>query len=379
MVEVKVPELSESVSEATLLDWDKAVGDTVREGDVLVEVETDKITMEVYAPCDGVLESIALQSGASVQGGDLLARIEPGAVADAPPAAESSAKSEAKKPIAMPSAKKIAEEQGIALSEVEGSGKGGRITKGDVLGAARGGAAGHVSVHRAEHRLPMSRARARIAERLLQSQQETATLTTFNEANMQAILDLRAAYKETFEKVHGVRLGIMSFFVKAAVSALKSFPVMNASVEGNDVVYHEYYDIGVAVAAERGLVVPVIRDADSLSMAEIERQIADYGGRAKTGALSLDEISGGTFTITNGGVFGSLLSTPIINPPQSAILGVHATAPRPVAEAGQVVIRPMCYLAVSYDHRIIDGSDAVRFLVAVKNALENPARILLGV
>ena len=224
----------------------------------------------------------------------------------------------------------------------------------------------------------MSRARARIAERLLQSQQETATLTTFNEANMQAILDLRAAYKEDFEKVHGVRLGIMSFFVKAAVAALKSFPVMNASVEGNDVVYHEYYDIGVAVAAERGLVVPVIRDADSLSMAEIERQIADYGGRAKTGALGLDEISGGTFTITNGGVFGSLLSTPIINPPQSAILGVHATAPRPVAEAGQVVIRPMCYLAVSYDHRIIDGSDAVRFLVAVKNALENPAEFCLA-
>ncbi len=380
MKEVKVPELSESVSEATLLEWQKKIGDTVRDGDVLVSVETDKIVMEVYTSCDGILKQIHKDAGVQVKSGELLASIDDKAViADAPaPAAEAkpaetklAAKSvAASAAVAMPSAKKVAAEQGVDLSSVSGSGKGGRITKGDVLAMAGGGR---------EHRVPMSKLRTRIAERLMESQNSTATLATFNEVNMQAILDLRAAYRDEFEKAHGIKLGFMSFFVKAAVAALQKYPIINASVDGSDIVYHEYYDIGVAVGTPRGLVVPIVRGADALPMADIEKNIADFGARAQTGALGLDEITGGTFSITNGGVFGSMLSTPIINPPQSAILGVHATKPRPVAENGQVVIRPMNYLALSYDHRIVDGREAVLFLVAIKNALENPARLLLGV
>lgn len=395
---VLVPELSESVSEAALLGWQKNPGDFVREGDVLVSVETDKIVMEVYAPCDGALKSVHKREGDQVAAGELLAEIDASAKApaEAPkPAEQASAKaaspppapaSEAAPasvapaaggaaPAAAPSAKKIAAERGVDLRTVQGSGRGGRITKGDVLSA--GGAGGASS--RAERREPMSKLRARIAERMLQSQRETASLTTFNEANMQAISDLRASLREDFEKAHGVRLGIMSFFVKAAASALLRHPVVNAAVDGGDIVYRDYCDIGVAVGTPRGLVVPILRNAESMSMAEIERQIADFGARAQSGALSLDEITGGTFSITNGGVFGSMLSTPILNPPQSAILGVHATRPRPVAENGEVVIRPMNYLALTYDHRIIDGRDAVLFLSSVKDALENPARMLLDV
>ena len=376
MKKVNVPELSESVSEAVLLEWQKAPGDTVQEGDVIVSVETDKIVMEIYAPCAGALKSIHKKAGEQVAAGDLLAEIDDSVVA---PAAVSDSKSapapapnspSATTATAMPSAKKIAAEQGVDLQQVAGSGKGGRITKGDVLAAAGGGR---------EHRVPMSKLRARIAERLMQSQNDTATLTTFNEVNMQAIMDLRADYRDDFEKAHGVKLGFMSFFVKAAVFALQRFPIINASVDGDDIIYHEYYDIGVAVGTPRGLVVPIVRAADLLTMGEIEATIADFGSRAQSGALTLEEITGGTFSITNGGVFGSMLSTPIINPPQSAILGVHATKPRPVAENGCVVIRPMNYLALSYDHRIIDGREAVLFLSAIKSALENPARMLLGV
>lgn len=382
MKKILVPELSESVSEANLLDWHAKAGDAVREGDVLVEIETDKITMEVYAACDGVLKKVHLEAGASVKGGDLLAEIEEGKVAAKPkPAAAEKAgaekappqKASAAKPAA-PSARKIAGEQGVDLSAVSGSGKGGRITKGDVLAAASAPLGA-----RSEQRAAMSRARQRIAERLMESQRGTATLTTFNEVNMQAVLDLRAAHRDEFEKKHGVKLGFMSFFIKAAVAGLREYPIINASVDGSDIVYHEYYDIGVAVAAARGLVVPIVRDADAHSMATIEKTIADFGQRAKSGALALEELSGGTFSITNGGVFGSMLSTPIINPPQSAILGIHATTPRPVAENGEVVIRPVCYVALSYDHRIIDGREAVLFLVAVKSALENPARLLLDI
>ena len=388
MKKILVPELSESVSEAVLLEWQKQPGAPVREGEVLTSVETDKIVLEVYAPCDGILKTAVKSAGDSVAAGDVLGEIDdtvaipeekpavkeilpPAAAKSAAiPAATKSAPTPTAQPAAMPSAKKAAAEQGVDLQTVAGSGKGGRITKGDVFAAAGGGR---------EHRVPMTKLRARIAERLMQSQNDTATLTTFNEVNMQAVMSLRGEYRDLFEKTHGVKLGFMSFFVKAAVAALRQFPVINASVDGADIVYHEYYDIGVAVGTPRGLVVPILRGADSLSMADIEKNIADFGARAQTGALTMDEITGGTFSITNGGVFGSMLSTPILNPPQSAILGVHATKPRPVAENGEVVIRPMNYLALSYDHRIIDGREAVLFLGAIKNALENPARILLGV
>ncbi|MBE8158973.1 MAG: dihydrolipoyllysine-residue succinyltransferase [Betaproteobacteria bacterium] len=382
MKKINVPELSESVSEAVLLEWQKKPGDYVAEGEVVVSVETDKIVLEVYASCNGALKTIHKKAGDSVTAGELLAEIDetvkPAAKTETAPAAKS-APEETKTappaaakpaPTTMPSAKKIAAEQGVDLHNISGSGKGGRITKGDVLSAAGGGR---------EHRVPMTKLRARIAERLMQSQNNTATLSTFNEVNMQAVMDLRAQYRDAFEKTHGVKLGFMSFFVKAAVAALQRYPAINASVDGGDILYREYYDIGVAVGTPRGLVVPILRAAENLSMADIEKNIADFGARAQTGALSLDEITGGTFSITNGGVFGSMLSTPIINPPQSAILGVHATKPRPVAENGEVVIRPMNYLALSYDHRIIDGREAVLFLVAVKDALENPARMLLGV
>ncbi len=386
MIEVKVPEFSESVSEGVLLDWQKKKGEAVQDGETLVAVETDKIVLDVPAPCGGTLAEIRKQAGETVHSRDLLALIDETATVAAPAQQQQSAAAESKKEskpatvvasakqslqtTAAPSAKKIAAEKGVDLAKVAGSGKAGRITKLDVLTASAG---------RSEQRAPMSKLRARIAERLLQSQRETAALTTFNEVNMQAVMDLRAAHKESFLQRHGVKLGFMSFFVKAAVAGLKRYPVINAAVDDGDIVYHEYYDVGVAVGTPRGLVVPIVRNADALAMAAIESQISDFGARAQKGALTLDEITGGTFSITNGGVFGSMLSTPIINPPQSAILGVHATRPRPVAENGEVVIRPINYLALSYDHRIIDGREAVLFLVAVKEALEDPARMLLDV
>ena len=401
MIEVKVPELAESISEANLLDWQKAVGEGVDEGDLLVNVETDKIVLEVYASVAGTLAEIVKQSGESVASGEVIARIDETATVAVEETAEPKTESPTQAAPAVsvtpavgvaPSAKKIAAESGVDLSAVSGSGKGGRITKGDVLAAAQKADASPqsppspssipqpiLSGARAERRVPMTRLRARIAERLLQSQRESAILTTFNEASMQAVIDLRAKYKDRFEKEHGARLGFMSFFVKAAVQGLKKFPAVNASIDGGDIVYHEFYDIGVAVASPRGLVVPIVRDADRLSFADIERAIADFGARAQEGKLGMEEITGGTFSISNGGVFGSMLSTPIINPPQSAILGVHATRERAVVENGEVVIRPMNYLALSYDHRIIDGREAVLFLIAVKEALEDPARLALEI
>ena len=400
MIEIKAPELAESISEASLLEWKKAPGDAVAEGDVLVEVETDKIALEVYAPQNGVLTEILKPNGAQIASGDLIARMDetaeiPRAAAPAaaaptpsptpapsapPPAAAPPASSKASPPPVMPAARKIAAEQGVNPAQISGTGKGGRVTKGDVLSAVQSGKTGAASPAAGageERRVPMTKLRARIAQRLLESQRETASLTTFNEADMSAVMRLRAAHRDAFQEKHGVKLGFMSFFARAAAAALRQFPVVNASVDGGDIVYHDYCDIGVAVGTPRGLVVPILRRVESMSFAEIESAIADFGARAQTGSLSLDEISGGTFTVTNGGVFGSMLSTPIINPPQSAILGIHATKERPVAEGGQVVVRPMNYLALSYDHRIIDGREAVLFLAAVKNALEDPARMLL--
>ena len=403
MIEVKVPELAESVSEASILEWRKQPGDAVAEGDVIVVVETDKIALEVYAPQDGVLAEALKALGEQVASGEPLARIreqtpEEKAKAPPPPPASAAASapaapaptvaSSAPTPAApvMPAARKIAAEQGVNTGQIPGTGKGGRVTKGDVLSAVQSGigraadAPGGTSVGvggRTERRAPMTKLRARIAERLLESQRETASLTTFNEVDMSAVISLRARHRDAFAEKHKVKLGFMSFFVRAAAAALRQFPVVNAAVDGADIVYHEYADIGVAVGTPRGLVVPILRNAESMSFAGIESAIADFGARAQTGALSLDEISGGTFTITNGGVFGSMLSTPIINPPQSAILGVHATRERAVVAGGEVVARPMNFLALSYDHRIIDGREAVLFLVAVKNALEDPARLLL--
>ena len=403
MIEVKVPELAESVSEASILEWRKQPGDAVAEGDVIVVVETDKIALEVYAPQDGVLAEALKALGEQVASGEPLARIREqtpeekakapppppaSAAASAPAASAPTVASSAPTPAApvMPAARKIAAEQGVNTGQIPGTGKGGRVTKGDVLSAVQSGigraadAPGGVSVgvgNRTERRAPMTKLRARIAERLLESQRETASLTTFNEVDMSAVINLRARHRDAFAEKHKVKLGFMSFFVRAAASALRQFPVVNAAVDGGDIVYHEYADIGVAVGTPRGLVVPILRNAESMSFAGIESAIADFGARAQTGALSLDEISGGTFTITNGGVFGSMLSTPIINPPQSAILGVHATRERAVVSGGEVVARPMNFLALSYDHRIIDGREAVLFLVAVKNALEDPARLLL--
>lgn len=408
LIEVKVPQLSESVAEATLISWHKQQGDRILRGENLVDVETDKVVLELPAPRDGILAEIIKGDGATVTGGEVIARIETEAL-EAEKYPEVEAVSE-KKPIPteipkreetfiaevteqvmpslMPAAKKIAEENNLSLEEIaaiSGTGREGRITKEDILTYLKSKAISPQAKielpeapaitapgARPEQRVPMTRLRTRIAERLLQSQATTATLTTFNEVNMQAIVDLRARYKETFEKDHGVKLGITSFFVKAAVAALKKFPIINASVDGNDIIYHGYYDIGIAVASPRGLVVPIIRDADQLSLAEIEKQIADFSKRAQDGKLTIEELTGGTFSITNGGIFGSMLSTPIINPPQSAILGIHATKQRPVVENNQIVIRPMNYLALSYDHRIIDGREAVLSLVAIKEALEYP-------
>jgi 2-oxoglutarate dehydrogenase E2 component (dihydrolipoamide succinyltransferase) len=403
ITDVLVPQLSESVSEATLLNWKKQPGEAIEADEILIEVETDKVVLEVPAPASGVLSEIVKGDGSTVTAGEVLARIDTDAKAAAPaapaeqpaaqpeaepaPAPAAPAKAATGSTVASPAAGKILSEKGVDPSTVEGSGRGGRVTKGDALAAssqpaprAAAAPAAPTSVSldgRPEQRVPMSRLRARVAERLLQSQAENAILTTFNEVNMQAIVDLRKRYKEKFEKEHGIKLGFTSFFVKAAVAALKKYPVVNASVDGKDIIYHGYFDIGIAVGSPRGLVVPILRNADQMSIAEIEKQIADFGARARDGKLTLDELTGGTFSISNGGVFGSMLSTPIINPPQSAILGIHATKDRAVVENGQIVIRPMNYLALSYDHRIIDGREAVLALVAMKEALEDPQRLLL--
>ena len=404
ITDVVVPQLSESVSEATLLTWKKKPGEAVQADEILIEIETDKVVLEVPAPASGVLAEVIKGDGSTVTSGEPIARIDTDAKAAAAPAAEAPKAPEAAQPaaaesapakassVASPAAAKIMADNNIAPESVQGTGRDGRITKGDALAAAAGGAqapapkapaapavpAPSVSLDgRPEQRVPMSRLRARVAERLLQSQRENAILTTFNEVNMQAVIDLRNKYKEKFEKEHGVKLGFMSFFVKAAVAALKKFPIINASVDGKDIIYHGYFDIGIAVGSPRGLVVPILRNADQLSIAEIEKQIADFGKRAAEGKLGLEELTGGTFSISNGGVFGSMLSTPIINPDLSAILGVHATKERPVVENGQIVIRPINFLAMSYDHRIIDGREAVLSLVAIKEALEDPQRLLL--
>jgi 2-oxoglutarate dehydrogenase E2 component (dihydrolipoamide succinyltransferase) len=389
-IEVKVPQLSESVSEASLLTWNKQVGEAVTEGESLVDIETDKVVLELPAIKSGVLTAILKQNGDKVTSGEVIATLDTEAKPTAaktaqPQVAEVATAAVAKtgQAAVMPAAKKIAAEKGVDTATISGSGRDGRVTKGDVLNVPDQKSASVASVPQAaagariEQRVPMTRIRQRIAERLLQSQQNAAILTTFNEVNMQPVMELRARYKDAFEKKHGVKLGFSSFFVKAAVLALQKFPVVNASIDGTDVVYHGYFDIGVAIGSERGLVVPIIRDADKLSLADIEKQIADFAARAKDGKLTMEELTGGTFSITNGGTFGSMLSTPIINPPQSAILGIHATKDRPVAENGQVVIRPMNYLAVSYDHRIIDGREAVQFLMTIKEALEFPGRVML--
>lgn len=400
LIEVKVPQLSESIAEATLVAWHKKTGDSVTRDENLIDIETDKVVLETPAPDSGVLTAIKKTNGATVVSQEVIAVIDT-AAATAKAASAGSIKAPA--PVAglpkasdaaavLPAAKKMLAEQNLSTEQVSGTGRGGRITKGDVLQAVEARAAVPVSkavleaptvnlpgsmTARPEQRVAMSRLRQRVAERLVQSQSTAAILTTFNEVNMQPVIELRNKYKDKFEKEHGIKLGFMSFFAKAAVHALKKYPVVNASVDGQDIVYHGYFDIGIAVGSPRGLVVPILRDVDQLSFAEIESRIADFGKRAQEGKLTVEELTGGTFTISNGGVFGSMLSTPIINPPQSAILGVHATKDRPVVENGLIVIRPMNYLALSYDHRIIDGREAVLSLVAIKEALEEPTRLLL--
>ena len=395
-IEVKVPALSESVSEASLVSWHKKAGEAVKRDENLIDIETDKVVMELPAPADGVIVKILKADGSSVVSGDIIAILDTEAKgAAAAPAASAAApiaaKAAASAPAMSPAATKIAAESNVSAADVAGTGRGGRITKEDVVNKAAGAAAPAAAAkaaapavqlpvgERTEQRVPMSRLRARIAERLLQSQATAAILTTFNEVNMAPIIEMRNKYKEKFEKEHGVKLGFMSFFVKAAVHALKKYPVVNASVDGNEIVYHGYYDIGIAVGSDRGLVVPILRDADQMSIADVEKKIAEFGQKAKDGKLTIEDLTGGTFSISNGGVFGSMLSTPIINPPQSAILGVHATKERAVVENGQIVIRPINYLAMSYDHRIIDGREAVLALVAMKEALEDPARLLLDI
>ncbi|CAN7538871.1 2-oxoglutarate dehydrogenase complex dihydrolipoyllysine-residue succinyltransferase [Acidovorax sp. LjRoot66] len=428
IVEVKVPQLSESVAEATMLTWKKKAGEAVAVDEILIEIETDKVVLEVPAPSAGVLVEIVQGDGATVVAEQLIAKIDtegkagaaapaaaaaaaaaPAAATASAPAAAPAATGGSKGDVAMPAAAKLLAENNLSASDVAGSGKDGRVTKGDVLGAVAGGAGGAAKAAvaapsaiptgvptkalpqvsapagkedlsgRPEQRVPMSRLRARVAERLLQSQSTNAILTTFNEVNMAPVMDMRKKFQDAFTKEHGVKIGFMSFFVKAAVHALKKYPVLNASVDGNDIVYHGYFDIGIAVGSPRGLVVPILRNADQMSFAEIEKKIAEYGQKAKDGKLGIEEMTGGTFSISNGGTFGSMLSTPIINPPQSAILGVHATKDRAVVENGQIVIRPMNYLAMSYDHRIIDGREAVLGLVAMKEALEDPSRLLFDI
>ncbi len=393
LVDVKVPQLSESVAEATLVSWHKKPGEYIKRDENLVDIETDKVVLETPAPQAGVLVKIVKADGTTVTSNEIIAQIDTEGKPTAAGAAAAKEEKAAEKPVApvaMPSAQKLAAEKNVDTAALSGTGRGGRVTKGDVLQAAEGGGRGAPSRampvveldelgERPEQRVPMSRLRARIAERLVQSQSTAAILTTFNEVNMQPVIDLRNRYKDRFEKEHAVKLGFMSFFVKAAVHALKKYPVVNASIDGNDIVYHGYYDIGIAVGSPRGLVVPILRNCDQMTLADIEKQITEYGKRAQDGKLSIEELTGGTFSISNGGVFGSMLSTPIINPPQCAILGVHATKERAVVENGQIVIRPMNYLALSYDHRIIDGREAVLSLVAMKDALEDPARILLDI
>jgi 2-oxoglutarate dehydrogenase E2 component (dihydrolipoamide succinyltransferase) len=411
IIEVKVPQLSESVAEATLSTWHVKEGDAVARDQNLIDIETDKVVLELPAPDAGVIVKIIKANGESVASGEVIAHIDTeakgAAVAPAaakPAAAAAPAPAAATTATAMPSARKIMDEKGISAADVQGSGRGGRILKEDVSGGAKAAPAAKPAVspaptpaakpalpqpnvvsaeaiiaERPEQRVPMTRLRARVAERLVHSQSTNAILTTFNEVNMAPVMEMRKKYQDKFEKEHGVKLGFMSFFVKAAVAALKKYPVLNASVDGNDIVYHGYFDIGIAVGSPRGLVVPILRDADQMSLAQIEKKIAEFGQKAKDGKISIEELTGGTFSISNGGVFGSMLSTPIINPPQSAILGVHATKDRAVVENGQIVIRPINYLAMSYDHRIIDGREAVLGLVTMKEALEDPARLLLDV
>jgi 2-oxoglutarate dehydrogenase E2 component (dihydrolipoamide succinyltransferase) len=415
IVEVKVPQLSESVAEATMLQWKKKPGEAVAADEILIEIETDKVVLEVPAPAAGVLAEVLVGDGGTVVAEQLIARIDTEATAGAaaPAAAPAApaptaaapapavAASAAMAGVAMPAAAKLMADNNLATGSVAGTGKDGRVTKGDVLAAVAAGgakaapaaiptgvptkalpqvAAPSVDLgERPEQRVPMSRLRARVAERLLQSQSTNAILTTFNEVNMAPVMEMRKRFQDKFEKEHGVKIGFMSFFVKAAVHALKKYPVLNASVDGNDIVYHGYFDIGIAVGSPRGLVVPILRNADQMSFADIEKKIAEYGAKARDGKLGIEEMTGGTFSISNGGVFGSMLSTPIINPPQSAILGVHATKDRAVVENGQIVIRPINYLAMSYDHRIIDGREAVLGLVAMKEALEDPARLLFDI
>lgn len=422
IVDVKVPQLSESVAEATLLQWKKKPGDAVAIDEILIEIETDKVVLEVPAPAAGIMAEILVADGGTVVADQQIAKIDTEGTASAAAPAPAAAKPAAAAPsaaatsapaaggsksdIAMPAAQKIMADNNLAAGSVPGTGRDGRVTKGDVLGTLAGGGAGKAAVappvpvaaapkaalqqvaapvgssdlgERPEQRVPMTRLRARIAERLLQSQSTAAILTTFNEVNMAPVMEMRKRFQEKFEKEHGVKIGFMSFFVKAAVHALKKYPVLNASVDGNDIVYHGYFDIGIAVGSPRGLVVPILRNADQLSFADIEKKIAEYGVKARDGKLGIEEMTGGTFSISNGGVFGSMMSTPIINPPQAAILGVHATKDRAVVENGQVVVRPMNYLAMSYDHRIIDGREAVLGLVAMKEALEDPARLLFDI
>lgn len=392
--EVKVPALPESVADATIAAWHKKPGDAIVRDENLVDLETDKVVLEVPAPADGVLEACLFEVGATVTAGQVLATFKAGA---APLKADTS-KDEAHEekaqgapdttaPSMGPAVRRLLDEHGLSATDIKGSGKDGRITKQDVEAflAAKSSsqpvatAAAPTPGAREEKRVPMSRLRARIAERLLQAQHEAAMLTTFNEVNLKAVMDLRAEYKQAFEKKHGVKLGFMSFFTRAVVESLKRFPSVNASIDGSDVVYHGYYDVGIAVSTERGLVVPVVRDADTLSMAEIEQTIGDMAGRAREGKLAMEDMQGGTFTITNGGVFGSLLATPILNPPQTGILGMHKIQERPVVEHGEIVIRPMMYIALSYDHRLIDGRESVQFLVSVKELLEDPSRLLLNI
>ncbi len=393
LVEIKVPALAESVPDATLLEWRKQLGERVERGELLIDLETDKVTLEIAAPDGGVLVEIRKKTGDTALSDDVLAIIDTAATATAVAlAAVASAPSSAASK-AGPAARKIADEKNLDLAAVASSRPDGRVTKGDVIShlesqkpatsppraAPAPVAPSQPLGPRHEERVAMTRLRKRTAERLLQAQQQAAILTTFNEVNMQALMDLRARYKDDFEKQHGVKLGFMSFFVKAAVAALKKFPVVNASIDGDDIIYHGYFDVGVAVGSERGLVVPILRDAGQLSFGQIEQQIRDFGERAREGKLTIEELTGGTFTISNGGIFGSLVSTPILNPPQSAILGMHKIQERPVAEKGQVVIRPMMYLALSYDHRIIDGREAVQCLDSMRQSLEDPSRLLLQV
>ena len=413
IVEVKVPQLSESVAEATMLQWKKKVGDMVAADETLIEIETDKVVLEVPAPSAGVLAEILVADGGMVKAEQLIARIDTdGKVAAAPastptasapsaPSASAAAPVASKADVLMPAAAKLMADNQLAAGSVPGTGKDGRVTKGDVLQALQSPAAAPAAIiptgvpqtalpqvsapatvglgDRPEQRVPMSRLRARVAERLLQSQSTNAILTTFNEINMAPVMEMRKKFQERFEKEHGIKLGFMSFFVKAAVHALKKYPVLNASVDGNDIVYHGYFDIGIAVGSPRGLVVPILRNADQMSFADVEKKISEFGAKARDGKLGMEDMTGGTFSISNGGTFGSMLSTPIINPPQSAILGVHATKDRAVVENGQVVVRPMNYFAMSYDHRIIDGREAVLGLVAIKEAMEDPSRLLFDI